>query len=194
MEGDNKLMNNNLKGVIEVKGFASFDNGENSQTYIDLKSLASGENLNYDWDEILLDIEKPIRESSRQKIRYAAHNRCLNFLCSYDFFEPALFAVASTMFEGIIQGASYDLVKTYVVGGLHNLRAANLLRSRTNNRYQSDCKTEILFGWKSSSVNGHKRRNIHFSLKREYRWMSNHKRLGSLKSLQPRSRKAEKGK
>ncbi len=105
---------------------------------------------------------------------------------AYSLFppDPWLVAVAAIMWEGIVQGLSYDVVKALVADGLDTLRARDLAPSKTNSKNRTTTETAIRFGWTNFSKEGKKRREMFFDLKRTYEEMSETERMEVSKSLQ----------
>jgi hypothetical protein len=76
---------------------------------------------------------------------------------------PWLVALAGVMWEGILQGAAWDVVKLAVSSAVSKLRAAGVAPQNLPDR---TTQTEIKAGWREISVPGRKQYEMFLSLKR----------------------------
>lgn len=132
----------------------------------------------------------PRAESTSDRLfhfRYYNIAGCCSFHCP-----PLLIGLAATAIEGVIQGASYDLVKTHIKNGIGGLRA--MFPATAGAVPRSSSKTEFRLLWRSAAVRGQRQRSVSINFKREYKLQPANKRQQSHKSLSQTSRKSLKPK
>jgi hypothetical protein len=83
--------------------------------------------------------------------------------------DPWLLAITGLMWEGVVQGASWDLIKIAVKAGLAKLQAAKLAPTSTETRHSTkSVTTRVGFHW-TSYVEGAKQREMFVGIRRAYK-------------------------
>lgn len=109
-----------------------------------------------------------LRSSVREPNRWEGKKHVQYCLSSPD---PWLVALATIMWQGIVQGLSYDVIKLSVNAALAKLRAGNLAPSSETVRRTASAG-RVRFRWTSYASDGRKRRELYVELLRRRREMS----------------------
>ncbi len=108
-----------------------------------------------------------------------------------------LIAVAAVIWEGLLQGASWDLIKTCVLSALSQLRDARLapterdakadsIPSKSKKKVQS--VTEVGFNWIRYGTEGRPLYNLFLGIRREFNKMDAEQRQNTLKKRKKKGR------
>jgi hypothetical protein len=88
--------------------------------------------------------------------------------------DPWLIAIAYIMWEGIIQGLTWDTIKFIVQQAMHKMKSHNLapLINVSHQRQNVSTESEIGFKWEKYSTDGRKLHQIFVGLRRTHRQMT----------------------
>jgi len=113
---------------------------------------------------------------------------------AYKLIEPTpwLIAIGYLMWQGIVQGLTWDMVKLSVRQAIDELSSHNLAPNPISKKTRKSGETSIGFAWSQYATNGSKQREMFLGLKSRYERLSESERQQvDMSVIEPKNRKGE---
>ena len=106
--------------------------------------------------------------------------------------DPWLVATAALMWQGIVQGLTWDVVKLFLSRAISVMRKNGLAPSDRQHSNTAIRRMQLEFSWTMYARTGKKRAELFLQIQREYETMPQHERDRITKSMNAPSKKSGK--